>query len=405
MRVLFLHQNFPGQFVHVTRALDRSGQHELLALVPTSNRIAPMIPTRTYRFDPPGADRTVPLASHFTHRVARATAAAAAMRELASKGFAPDLVVGHCGWGETLFVKDIWPDARLIVHAEFYYAVEGADIGFDPEFPVLDPVATRMRVRTRNTATLQAVMEADQAISPTRWQAGSFPPALQPKIAIAHEGVDTDRVRPDANAQITLQRSHLTLRPGDEVVTFVARNLEPYRGYHIFMRALPRILAARPNAHVVIVGDDGVSYGAAPQGGGTWKAHFLREVAAGLDLSRVHFVGRVPYSILLNVMQVSAVHVYLTYPFVLSWSLLEAMSAGALVVGSRTAPVEEVITQDHNGLLCDFFDVDGLAEIIITALARPDRFLPMREAARRTAVERFDLARVCLPAWLDLLGS
>jgi glycosyltransferase involved in cell wall biosynthesis len=403
MRILFLHQNFPAQFVHVARELRKTDRHQLLALVPKSNPFAPLIPTRYYAFDPGIGSQTSPLANHFMDRVARATAAAISMRELASEGFTPDLVVGHCGWGETLFVKDIWPGARLIVHAEFYYAAEGADVGFDPEFPLRDPVSSRMHVRTRNTAVLQAVMDADQAISPTAWQAASFPSTLQSKIAIAHEGIDTDRVRPNGNVSIKLQRPGLTLRPGDEVVTFIARNLEPYRGYHIFMRSLSRILSARPNARVVIVGGDGVSYGAAAPDGVTWKEHVLREVAGHIDMSRIHFVGRVPYPVLLNVMQVSAVHIYLTYPFVLSWSLLEAMSAGALVVGSRTAPVEEVIVPDQNGILCDFFDADGIADAVIGALAQPERFRHLREAARRSVVERFDLKRVCLPAWLDFL--
>jgi glycosyltransferase involved in cell wall biosynthesis len=199
-----------------------------------------------------------------------------------------------------------------------------------------------------------------------------------------------------------LESAGLKLRPGDEVVTFVSRDLEPYRGYHVFMRALPRILERRPNARAVIVGGSKVSYGPAPRGGTSWRDIFLDEVRDRLDADRVHFVGRVPHRALLDLLRVSAAHVYLTYPFVLSWSMLEAMSAGALVIGSRTPPVEEVITHGRNGILCDFFDPNGIADAVVDALAHPARYQPLRDAGRRTIVERFDLQHVCLPAWLAL---
>jgi glycosyltransferase involved in cell wall biosynthesis len=171
------------------------------------------------------------------------------------------------------------------------------------------------------------------------------------------------------------------------------------------MRALGRILARRPEAQVVIVGGDGVSYGLPPPPGRSWKDIFLAEVRDRLDLSRVHFVGRVPHHILIDLLRVSAAHVYLSYPFVLSWSMLEAMSAGALVIGSRTAPVEDIVVDGENGVMRDFFDAEGIAEAVIDALAAPDRYRPLREAGRRTIVERFDLTRVCLPAWMELLGA
>ena len=405
MRILFIHQNFPAQFVHLARALLQRGQDELLALVPDTNRLEPIIPTRQYACHPADAARPAQLADHYDRCCARGEAAAAAMRQLAAEGYTPDVVFGHAGWGETLFVKDVWPQARLIVHAEFCYAAEGADVGFDPEFPGRDLITTRMRVRARNTPMLQAVLGADLAVCPTPWQAESFPRLLRSKIAVVHEGIDTDRARPDATASIALRRSNLTLRPGDEVVTFIARNLEPYRGYHIFMRALSRILVSRPNARVVIVGGDAVSYGAAAPQSTSWKEHFWREVAGGLDMARVHFVGKVPHAQLLQIMQVSAVHVYLTYPFVLSWSLLEAMSAGCVIVGSRTAPVEEVITHAENGLLCDFFDHDGIAAAVVHVLANPDRYRAMQMAARASIVERFDLRTMCIPGWFSLVQA
>ena len=278
-------------------------------------------------------------------------------------------------------------------------------MGFDPEFPVANPVLSRIRVRARNMPMLQAMLAADIAVAPTHWQASSFPDDLRRKIIVLHEGIDTVRSRPDRDASIALARDNLVLRAGDEVITFVARNLEPYRGYHQFMRTLPRILAERPRARAVIVGGDGVSYGGSPPDGGSWKTRILREVAGDLDMSRVHFLGRVTHDALLKLLQISAAHVYLTYPFVLSWSLLEAMSAGALVIGSDTAPLREVVEHGRNGLLCNFFDNAALADLVVRALADQSGHAGLRQAARQTVVERFDLRSVCLPRWRRLIAA
>jgi glycosyltransferase involved in cell wall biosynthesis len=402
MRIVFLHQNFPAQFVHIARDLMAAG-HELVAIVPETHRLPTPVPLRRYMFRLPAVPS--PLLDHHAHCVARGASVAVALRQLDLEGFQPDVVIGHGGWGEALFAKEVFPRARLLLHAEFCYAAEGADVGFDPEFPVSNPLLSRMRVRTRNTPMLEAMLAADLAIAPTHWQASSFPDVLHAKMAVLHEGIDTARAHPDRNATIALARQNIVLHPGDEVVTFIARNLEPYRGYHQFMRALPRILAERPRARAVIVGGDGVSYGHSPPHGGSWKEHFLKEVAGDLDMARVHFLGRVTHNALLRIMQISAAHVYLTYPFVLSWSLLEAMSAGALVVGSNTPPVEEVIAHGRNGLLCDFFDNAGLARLVIDALSDQERYAALRQAARRTIVERFDLYTVCLPQWHRLISS
>ncbi len=403
MRVLFLHQNFPGQFRHVASALRQQGGHELLALVPAGHDRPRIIPVRTYSFDPRQVRTNLALAGSYTDRVARGAAVAAMLRTLQQEGFTPDLVLGHGGWGETLFVRDIWPHCQLLVYAEYFYSADDSDVDFDPEFPPPADDSLRLELRTRNTSMSVALLDADQGLAPTAWQASLFPPTLRAKITVLHEGIDTDLIRPARDAQVGLESAGLQLRPGDEVVTFVSRDLEPYRGYHIFMRALPRILERRPNARAVIVGGDEVSYGAAAPAGKSWKGIFLDEVRDRLDMGRVHFVGRVPHRALLSLLQVSAAHVYLTYPFVLSWSMLEAMSAGALVIGSRTPSVEEVIAHGHNGILCDFFDADGIADAVVDALAHPARYQPLRDAGRRTIVERLDLRRICLPAWLALL--
>ncbi|MFZ1727054.1 MAG: glycosyltransferase, partial [Albidovulum sp.] len=289
----------------------------------------------------------------------------------------------------------VWPAARHLTYAEFFYHSKGLDTDFDPEFR-RQSLPAQMAVTAWSAHLGQSVLNADAALAPTAWQAATFPPGLREKITVIHDGIDSDRVRPDADARIDLPDGRC-LKAGDEVISFVNRNLEPYRGYHIFMRALPAVLAARPKAQAVIVGGEGQSYGPRPAGAQSWKQKFLDEVAGHIDPDRVHFLGRVPYGQYLSLMQVTRVHAYLSYPFVLSWSMLEAMSAGAYVIGSRTPPVEEVIKDGVNGRLVDFFDVAGWSAALIEALENPAAADPMRLAARATVLGRYDLKRHCLP--------
>jgi glycosyltransferase involved in cell wall biosynthesis len=406
MRFLFVHQNFPGQFRHVSAALAARG-HEVIALgVNRQNQPIPGVRHVLYRERPfPAAHSEHPLAGALAElqvKLARGEAAARAMEGLKKEGFDPDVVVAHPGWGEAFFTKDVFPGARQIVYAEYFYGGEGGDSGFDPEFSPRSDSAEQ-RVRIKNTHLLHALSACDVAISPTQFQKSRHPQWAQQRIQVIHEGIDTNRFRPDPQASVQLKAAGMILRPEDEVVTFVVRQLEPYRGYHIFMRALPLLQKLRPQARVILVGDDGSSYGASAPAGKTWKGIFLAEVADRLDMTRVHFVGRVPHSVLTQLMQISAAHVYLTYPFVVSWSLMEAMSVGCLVVGSDTAPVREVVEHGRNGLLTNFFDAEALAHCVADALARGAELAPLRVAARESIAQRYDLAAHCLPAQLALL--
>ncbi|MDZ4093503.1 MAG: glycosyltransferase family 4 protein [Paracoccaceae bacterium] len=402
MKILFVHQNFPGQFLHLAPELQRRG-HECLALTDALNARASEIPVVKYRHDAPQPDPAATrLGRNYTLMSDRGvTAARAALQLRDRQGYTPDVIFGHSGWGETLFLKEVWPAARLLVYAEFYYRGRGADVGFDPEFdpPIFDQV---MIAQGRTTHLGQAMLHADAGVSPTRWQASTYPPVLRDRIEVIFDGIDTDQMAPNPDARLALADGRV-LHAGDEVLTFVNRNLEPYRGYHTFMRALPAVMAARPDAQVVIVGGDTVSYGRAAPDGQSWKQLFLNEVAGGIDVSRLHFLGKVPYPTFTSLMQISRVHAYLTYPFVLSWSMLEAMSAGALVVGSRTAPVQELIEDGVNGLLVDFFDVAGWSDRLTRALSDPAAFLPLRRAARETILRDYDLRRICLPRMVGFI--
>lgn len=404
MKILFVHQNFPGQFLHLAPALAARG-HDCLALTDAVNPRPSDIPLAKYTHAAQKVDPAqTRLGRNYTTMSDRGvTVARAAMQLRDEKGYTPDVIVGHSGWGETLFLKEVWPQARLIVYAEFYYKGRGADVGFDPEFSPgsFDQV---MIAQGRTAHLGQALTHADAGLSPTLWQASTYPAPLRAMIEVIFDGVNTQVLCPDPGASLGLSNGH-TLRAGDEVLTFVNRNLEPYRGYHIFMRALPAVLAARPEAQVVIVGGDGVSYGNAPAGKTGWKDTVLDEVRDKIDMSRVHFVGKVPYAQFVALMQISRAHAYLTYPFVLSWSMVEAMAAGALVVGSDTAPVAEMIRHGENGLLVDFFDVEAWSRTLIDTLADPARFDAIRAAARQWVVARYDLHSICLPRAVSYVES
>lgn len=408
MRFLFVHQNFPGQYRHVAPALARQG-HEVVGLGSSALAEAPA-GVRHVRYEPPASLPMPPpqpqrsAMADWQAKVARGEAAAAAMRRLRAEGFVPDVVVVHPGWGEALFARDVFPRARLVTFAEYFYGGPGSDTEFDPEFQEEDSEELAGRLRIKNTHLLHALNDCDLAISPTQFQKSRHPAWAHERIQVVHEGIDTERIRPDPGAVVHLKAANVALRAGEEIVTFVARNLEPYRGYHVFMRALPELQRLRPQARVVVVGGDDTSYGARPPAGKTWRNIFLAEVVQRLDLSRVHFVGHLPHALLTQLMQVSRAHVYLTYPFVLSWSMLEAMSAGCLVVGSDTAPVREVIEPGRNGLLVPFFDPRQLASTVADALAAGDGVQALRTAARQTIVDRYELRR-CVPRQLELLAG
>ena len=413
MRVLLVHQNFPGQFKHLGPALVARGDEVVAmgmrelgeALKPDAQGRPSLWGMRYIRSQ--GRHNTTtsghPWARDFDSKVIRGAATLDSAIALKAEGFEPDVILAHPAWGEAMFLKEVWPDARLALYCEMMYRTEGLDTGFDPEFPSpLDGITEHARLILRALPQTMLWEKAVGGLCPTQFQADTFRAPMADKIRVIHDGIDTTRVSPAPAEEMRASTGHV-FRPGDEIITFVNRNLEPMRGYHRFMRALPALLRRRPDAQVILVGGEDVSYGARPAQG-TWKQRFLDEVKDDLDLSRIHFAGWVPYDIYLNMLRLSKLHVYLTYPFVASWSLLEAMAVGLPVLGSATGPVQEFIRDGENGMLVDFFDGNGLVDAACTLLE--DRALAARlgAAARQTAVDHYDLATVCLPrqlAWLD----
>ncbi|MES2298105.1 MAG: glycosyltransferase family 4 protein [Pseudomonadota bacterium] len=403
MRILFVHQNFPGQFLHLAAALAGDPANEVLAMTMRRDASKVWRGVRLFPYQPARSSTAAihPWVRDMEAKVIRGEAAFERALALRAQGFTPDLIIAHPGWGESLFLKDVWPQARLGIYCEFYYRNEGADVGFDPEFAAGE-ASDACRLRMKNVNALLHFESADGAISPTHWQASTFPAALRERITVAHDGIDCDAVAPDPAATLTLDDGTVLTR-ADEVITFVNRNLEPYRGYHIFMRALPALLARRPHAQVLIVGTDDVSYGSRPPAGKTWKSIFFDEVKGQLnasDLQRVHFLGNIAYRRFVALLQISRVHVYLTYPFVLSWSLLEAMSAGCAIVASDTAPLREAITHDVTGMLVPFFDGAALTDQVCALLDDTAARTRLGQSARAFARANYDLKTICLPAQL-----
>ena len=401
MKFLFAHQNFPGQYLYLARHLAAQVGNQVRFLTQRKDGALPGVRKIIYTPKRKPSRQTHHYLREVEAGVLNGQEVARAALSLKNSGFIPDVMLGHNGWGEIWYLKDIYPKVPLIGYFEFFYRTEGADIEFEPG--VSEQLDTAPRLRTKNIGNLLGLEAADIGQCPTRWQQSLYPERYQSMLRVIHEGIDTRIVKPHPAAKLSLPSGNRELTAEDEVVTYVSRNLEPYRGFKSFMHSLPTILSQRPKAQVVIVGGDEVSYGTRLPDGKTYREEMLKELEDSLDLGRVHFLGRVPYPTFLTVLQVSRVHVYLTYPFVLSWSMLEALSAGCLVVGSRTPPVEEVLRHRENGLLVDFFDTAAIADAVVDALANPEAYRSIRERARRTVIEGYDLHTLALPAQLKLV--
>ena len=401
MKILFVHQNFPGQYLHLARHLGLIEGNEVVFITQRTDADLPGVRKIVYK---PAREVTQGVHHYLAETeagVLNAQTVARVALGLKDSGFIPDVMLGHNGWGELWYLKDVFPDTPLIGYFEFFYQHHGADVGFEPGTPLIPDVGPR--IRTKNLGNLLALNAVDYGQCPTKWQKSRYPNEYQSKLHIVHEGIDTQIVMPDKTARFAIPNTDIELTTDDEVVTYVARNLEPYRGFPSFMRSLPAVLAQRPDAHVLVVGGDETSYGPRPTNGKSFRTQMLEELGETIDLKRVHFLGKVPYSSFVKILQVSTVHVYLTYPFVLSWSMLEAMSTECLIVGSRTQPVEEVIRDGENGLLVDIFSSEEIARRVVEVLADRNAYVAIRQNARRTIVEHYDLRTICLPAQLRLV--
>lgn len=406
MEILFVHPNFPGQFKRLAPALALEPEFNIHAIGDETWMEDSVVPANVsvIRYPSPleSDSNTHNYARSFDAAVRRGQQVVQTLLTHKRQGLEPDLIFAHPGWGDAFYLKDIFPGTKVVGLFEYYYRSRGADVGFDPEFPMnFDDI---FRIHSLNATQLLALESCDLGYCPTNWQRSCFPDKYQSFLNVIHDGIDTNAVTPDAGATITLSDGS-THCAGEEILTFVSRNLEPYRGFHTFMRSLPGILEKRPNCKVIIVGGDNVSYGKPPPPGKTYRQRYLDEIANKIDLTRVHFTGYLPYCDYLKILQISTVHIYLTYPFILSWSMLEAMSAGCLVIASSTPPVKEIIEDGRNGLLFPFKDSDALTKQAIAVLDNPSQFQHLRQAARQTIVENYDFNTVIFPAVKQLINQ
>lgn len=388
----------PGQFRHLAVERARAGDR-VVFLTKRQDRQIPGVERVLYSPARQPNPQTHHYLQQFEDAVLHGQAAARACLDLKQNGFVPDVVIAHPGWGESLFVADVWPQTPILNYGEFYYRSVGTDVNFGSEFQVeIDGIC---KLRPRSAHLLLALEAAAHTVCPTEWQKSVHPQAFHDRMSVIFDGIDTNMAAPDPAARLPLPNGRV-LTAADEVVTYVSRALEPHRGFHVLMRALPRLCALRPKAQIVIVGGDGPGYGAPAPGGKSWRQLLLDEVP--IDPARVHFLGIVPYEQYLKLLQVSSAHVYLTAPFVLSWSAVEALAAGCLVIGSRTAPVEEFIEHGANGLLVDFFSDRELADTVASALEQRRDLTRLRRNARETVLQRYSL-QVCLPRQQQLIAE
>lgn len=395
MKLLFMHNNFPGQYRRIAAHLARQNGVEMVAATLASNKQEFQIRRVDYA---PHRDVTKDIHPTLVTTERAVLNAQAAFKELypmKQAGWTPDLVCAHSGWGPSLLVKELWPTTKLLCLFEWYYHARGSDADF------LEPMNhdSAARAHFKNLPILLDLATMDWGQSPTHWQASQFPPHLRERITVQHEGVDCDYFAPGEDS-VTANGRVFTSE--DEVITYVARGMEPYRGFPQFMEVVARLQARRPNLHVLVAGNDRVAYGKRRGDGKSYKDHALETLP--IDADRVHFLGLVPLSTLRAMFRITRAHVYLTVPFVLSWSMLEAMAAGALVVGSNTEPVREIITDGENGLLVDFFDVDKIGNTVEAVLARSVDSASLTQAARRTITDRYSLSRV-IPRQLAMMRA
>ena len=406
MKLLLIHQGFPGQFTHLIPQLQARGD-QITAISPPrpQAQIPAGVAYHSYEVQRGNGQGTHPLALETESKVLRAEATATVADQLRSQGYQPDLILAHPGWGEALFLADIWPTVPQLHYVEFAYRAKGTDTDFPDRHALEQTWQEQARGRMKNANVLLNLQSMAWGLTPTGFQHSTLPAWAQAKTSVIHDGINTAWACPDTSASLQLASGQI-FNAHDELITFVNRTFEPYRGIHVLLEALPTVLRARPKAQVLLVGQNTpkVSYGAHRTDGRGWLTALRNELGYQLDWSRVHALGKVPHTALRQIFRISSAHVYLTYPFVLSWSLLEAMSCGALVTGSATAPVQEVIEHGRNGLLVPFSNSEALAQQLINVLSQPHHFSHLREAARRTVIERYEL-QGCLNRQIALIDA
>ena len=405
MKLLFVHSNYPAQFRHLCQHFAQGGQHQVAFLSQGKEWTAPQEGTVQLQRYQLGRDPEGKLCHPYLKRFESAVLVAqACLREaikLRQQGFEPDLIVGHSGFGSTLYLKEVWPKARFMGYFEWFYRTSGSDVGFGENDPVSPDTACR--VHTYNAPIVMDLALADLALCPTQWQASQFPEPLQNRLEVVFDGIDADTFRPlnPKERKTGLTINDLSIPADVPLVTYTTRGFEPYRGWPQVAEGLSLLLQRNPQVQVLLVGSDEVAYGAKRGDGRSWRQWAMESF--DYDPSRLHWLPPLQYGDYLKVLQHSWVHVYWTIPFILSWGLMESLSTGCTVVASDTPPVREVIEPGQQGVLVDFFDVEGLAARVDELLQDPERRARLSKRARSTILERgYDLP-TCLQRQIGMI--
>lgn len=411
MNILFIHPSFPGQFLYLADYLARNPENKVFFLAEENGFGANIRNVNLGLYPSPTEEemntmKNMGPASVLGQAWLKGRNILRSLDFLKEKhNFQPDIIIGHTGWGSLMYLKDFYPDVPVLGYFEWYYKSDNSDAFWWPDEKA--DISARVANRTRNAPIWLSYETCDAGLVPTKWQYDQFPKEIQQKLHIIHEGTDTSFCSPLKDApeypglELHTGEVDLVLPEGTEILTYLSRGFEPYRGFHEFMDAMRIILKKRPNTHVVIAGSDRVCYGTKTEG----KTHKEIELEKGdFDESRVHWVGNLNRRDYQLMLRASSCHVYLTRPFILSWSMLEAMSFGLPLVTSKTPPCEEVVKHNENGLLADFRSPYHIAEKIDELLTDRDKAKRLGKAARETILEKFALIK-CLKKQEDLIYS
>ncbi len=400
MHVLFVHQNYPAQFGHVAARLVAMPGFRCTFVSRKPPAPGP-VERIQYKLRGGATKHNHVCSRSFENAVHHTLGVYAALK--ARPDIKPDLVVGHSGFGSTLYLRELYPDTPVLNYFEYFYGTQGSDLDFRPEFPVNE--LGRLRARTRNATILLDLETCAAGYSPTHWQHTRLPEAFRSKVEVIHDGIDLNLWKPtETDRTGSRQIGDFTVTPGTKLVTYVSRGFEAMRGFDIFMKVAKRLCDQRSDVASAVVGEDRVCYGGDERftGGKTFKQWVLAQ--DNYDLTRIQFLGRMPPGELAKLLAASDLHMYLTTPFVLSWSLLNAMACGAPVLASDTAPVREVVRDGETGLLAPFFDIDRWCERANAVLDDPAGFRPLGEAASALVRDRYSV-ETCLPRMLKLYRS
>lgn len=397
MNILFLHRDFPGQFKYIAPEIAKNPLNLVLFLT-AEDKVPSVAGINKLVYKAPSAAKQChPYAKTFEENVLHGRAAAEIAVAMKQKGIIPDIIFAH-SWGLGMFIKDIFPEVPVLNYFEWFWNAEGAVVGFDGKELSTDKKA---ELRASNAQTLIDLCACDGGITPTEWQKLQFPKDFHDKIKVIHDGVDTDFCKPDKEATFFIQDKNLTLTAQDEIITYATRGMEPYRGFPQVMEAIEKLQKLRPNAHFIVGGEDRVCYGE-KLSHGSYKQMMLKKL--DFDMSRIHFVGGLTFNDYLKILQISSVHIYSTMPFVLSWSILETMACECCIVASNTEPVLEVIKDNENGLLFDFYNVNELVKKVDFALNNPAKVTEIKKNARKTVLDKYEL-KDCMAKQLEYMQS